>query len=457
LPHYLKATAEKTFKKIYVHHHAFFSSALLQANPMAGLWASALIQYDGLCASRRDYCANVFELYTHLNPTAYIQQFGDYAILTHGKHSVLGKQIPVDLYPDVWRNKQLDSSEEMLTAIQQQLLGSIHVPLFTAFDRCHPHKGHLQRLQGIERFLEQTQGTKPALFFNVITHVNNDDARQLFERIQEKTAAINEQWRNTLGFDPIVYYGGSTSKSLNSQEVFSLKQLAALSGGAELVTSVAEGFHRGPVEALITGEITHTPTRLAISEFVPAADYIEGCITFNPHNPDAIARAILHILNESSEDRRLAFAQTLNSNLTIGGFSAVNALAKVLSHPVQLQRGDVYYIEKFKENLGRVLQLPGLSNEIQKIATSFLEMDYIQLNKNSVRLIGMIIEEMKRLSATDLATQLSSFDASPKKLHVSNDIPDDYIGELGKIGELFVSESVTFECVFASMRNIFNR
>ncbi len=163
-------------------------------------------------------------------------------------------------------------------------------------DRIDYTKGLLEKLIGIERFLEkypEYQGRFVFIQFGSLSRIHldvykklNDELNSLVERINWKFASDN--WK------PIIL----VRKYFSNQEIYALYRMANLC----LVSSLHDGMNLVSKEYIAAAPDDRG--MLTLSRFTGAARELTEAITFNPFDPEELADAIKQTISLPENERR---------------------------------------------------------------------------------------------------------------------------------------------------------
>ena len=194
---------------------------------------------------------------------------------------------------------------EQAAAIQRDAGGR---QIVLGVDRLDYTKGIPRRLEAIERLLSQDSGLAERMrFIQVAVPSRGDvDAYQRFKRqVEERVGRINGA-SGRLGSAPVHYVHRSVS----------MHELAALYCAADvmLVTPLRDGMN------LVAKEFVATRVDeggvLVLSEFAGAAAELDGAVTVNPYDVDAVAASIRRGLSMPARERR-ARMRTLRQRVAV--------------------------------------------------------------------------------------------------------------------------------------------
>lgn len=211
-----------------------------------------------------------------------------------GDRSLRVRACPLGIEFDEYERLALLPETQKRAATIRRKLGTPIIIL--GADRVDYSKGILERMAGIQRFLElypQYRGEISFVQIAVPSRTEVPEYRTIMRAIDETVGRINGRFSEE-GWTPIHYYS----------RAFPRQRLAAyyLSADIALLTPLRDGLN------LIAKEyVACKPDgngTLILSEFAGAAEEMEDALIVNPYNVDEVAQKLKIAAEMSSEERR---------------------------------------------------------------------------------------------------------------------------------------------------------
>jgi trehalose 6-phosphate synthase/phosphatase len=168
--------------------------------------------------------------------------------------------------------------------------------ILLAVDRLDYTKGIPRRLQAIERLLDQHPGLRDQIRYIQVAVPSRGgvDSYQRFKRqVEETVGRLNGKW-GTLGSTPVHYI----HRHVSQDELVALFRAA----DAMLVTPLRDGMNLVAKE-FVASRVDDGGV-LVLSEFAGAAAELDGALTINPYDVDAMAAAFHRALSMSIDERQ---------------------------------------------------------------------------------------------------------------------------------------------------------
>ena len=189
------------------------------------------------------------------------------------------------------------------TAAHAERIAAMHAGarLVLSVERLDPTKGLPQKLDAIERFLENHPEQRESVVFLLIAVPSRGEApeyQRLREEVERRVGHINGT-HGVVGHAPV----HCLHRGVAFHELCALYRMADVC----LVTPLADGMNLVAKEYLACQPEGGTGV-LVLSEFAGAAEELRSASRVNPHDTDAVADAIAEALDRPEAARREALA-----------------------------------------------------------------------------------------------------------------------------------------------------